>query len=153
MTKRHHRVRRFVGMVCLPAALMLSLETTASAATIGLTDQPINTVVALKDDQCLVHFEFGSIYGAAYAKIRLINPGTDWCLVRSQIVGVRGTRLVNGPWTAWSLLGGPGAGLHAMGTDWMQSTASYADGLGAHYEISVQQGRTVRVDTINVSAF
>jgi hypothetical protein len=153
VNKRHRRGRWFVVFISLLAALSLSIEAPASAATIRRTNQSINTILAVTDRHCLLHLEFGSIYGAAYAKIRLINFGPNaWCLVRSQVIAIRGTTLTNGPWTAWSLLGGPSAGLHVMGTDWMQSTLTFAVGFGARYQISTTQGQKTTVETINVAA-
>jgi hypothetical protein len=125
----------------------------AFADSVAISSQPTNTVVSLTDNHCSVQFEFGSIYGAGYAKIRMVNPAPDLCLVRSQVVATRGSSIVNGAWSAWSLLGGPSAGTHLPSTDWEQSTLPDAVGFGANFQISLWNSRTGRVDSVNVSAF
>ncbi len=116
----------------------------ASVARADDGAKPINTVLSVTKDACTIQYEFGSIYGAAYAKVRTVKvePGFH-CSVRIQAVAIRGHTLVNGHWATWAW---DTAG-------WTQSTLPFATGAGAHVEMTAYYVNHSTSDSLTVSAF
>jgi hypothetical protein len=117
--------------------------------------RPVNTVITYKDGDCTMQYQFGTIYGTAYAKVRAVRESIgDICLIQSQVVAQRGAAIL----ISRSSLFSCGANTRracssAAYTTWRQSTIPYATGFGAHVNVIEIRGRKPHRHDFSVSAF
>jgi len=117
--------------------------------------RPVNTVITYKDRDCTLQYEFGTIYGAAYAKVRAVRESVgDICLIQSQVVAQRGPTILISGSTRFSC----GANTKsicspAAYTTWRQSTVPFATGFAAHINVIEIRNRKPHRHGFSVSAF
>ncbi|MGO9873909.1 MAG: neocarzinostatin apoprotein domain-containing protein [Acidimicrobiia bacterium] len=117
--------------------------------------RPVNTVISYKDGDCALQYEFGTIYGAAYAKVRAVRESIgDICLIQSQVVAQRGATIL----ISRSSLFSCGANTRSVCsspsyTTWRQSTIPYATGFSAHVNVIEVRNRKPHRHGFSVSAF
>jgi len=117
--------------------------------------RPVNTVINYQDGDCAVQYEFGTIYGTAYAKVRAVRESIgDICLIQSQVVAQRGPTIL----ISRSSLFSCGANTKSACSSpayraWRQSTVPYASGFGAHFNVIEIRNRKPHRHDFSVSAF
>ncbi len=118
---------------------------------------PINTEQAFKVTHCIIHYEFGTYDGTAYAKVRATHADRGYaCTAASQVVAARATRVVNGPLSVFTC--GESirhACLPSAYLKWAQSSRVGATGFGAYVKINElrRYPPAARQDRITLSAF
>jgi len=118
---------------------------------------PVNVEQAFKVTHCIIHYEFGTIDGTAYAKVRSTHEDRGYaCTTEVQVVAARGAQVVNDPRSLFtcgeSVRRGCDLGVFQK---WARSSLSNATGFGAY--IRINEGRrypsTWQTDRITLTAF
>jgi hypothetical protein len=115
----------------------------------------VNTVITYQDHDCTMQYEFGAIYGTAYAKVRAVRESIgDICLIQSQVVAQRGPTILISRTSLFSC----GANTKRVCsspayTTWRQSTIPFATGFSAHVNVIEIRNRKPHRHGFSVSAF
>jgi len=138
---RSRRIHPIV-LVAIVVSVLAVTASPASAADITVRKQPVNTLLTIRDQNCLIKYQFGTIYGVAYAKARVVETFHGrTCTLRSQVVATKHSKVTNGQWSGWS------------DSSWRQSTLTKATGFGAHFNVIQYYVHQSTTNMINVSAF
>jgi len=117
--------------------------------------RPVNIVITYKDGDCTLQYEFGTIYGTAYAKVRAVRENIgDICLVQSQVVAQRGPTILISRSSLFSCGANTKSACSSPAyTTWRQSTIPYATGFSAHVNVIEIRNRKPHRHGFSVSAF
>jgi len=158
-----HLARTSIVSVLIGIAVTAALTGTANA---GVTTIPgvtrvvhgsVNVEQAFRVTHCIIHYEFGTFDGTAYAKARATHEDRGYaCTTEIQVVAARGGQVVSGPRSLFtcgetirrSCL--PGVYLK-----WARSSLGHATGFGAYIKVNenLRWPRTWQMDRITLTAF
>jgi hypothetical protein len=159
--------RGFLSCALIVVAVTGGVATAAEAGVTRLPDVtrvlhgPVNSEQAFRVEHCIIHYEFGTYDGVAYAKARSTHEDRGYsCTVSSQVSAVRfGDEIVTGPPSVFTC-GAPSPRkpcLPQVYRRWAQSSLPSATGFAALFHVNVSRSwpppTTWRKDFITVSAF